>query len=156
MQEPAGIRSRIGHAESPSVRIINDGKLRAMGARPNWRAIGFDMRAAESTARDVEQRQCAAAMDAWNERTHVRRDPDPSPSIGVAIAAGHRWLQVYCPGCRQVKEVDLVAVDRHPAASLSSLIPALSCTSCPGGAPFARILGATKFRQPPKWKTLPL
>lgn len=114
------------------------------------------MDAAEHTAREAERRQCADVMEAWNERARIRRDPDPSPSIGVALTAGFHWLQVYCPGCRQVSQVDLRQVDRHPAASLSSLIPSLSCRRCIGGAPFAKLHGATAARQAPRWKQHPL
>lgn len=126
-----------------------------MGSKPDWRIIGLDMSSAEQTAREVERRQCAEVMAAWNERASIRRDPDPSPSIGVALTAGFHWLQVYCPGCRQVSEVDLRQVDRHPAARISSLIPALSCRRCIGGAPFAKLRGVTQARQSPRWKYHP-
>src|SRR4051794_28712924 len=104
-----------------------------MGSRPDWRTIKRNLASAERAARDAERRQ---VIEAWNERTRIRRDPDPLPSTGVAITAGYPWLQVYCLGCRQVSDVDLRTIDRHSAASLSSLIPALSCRRCVSGAPF--------------------
>jgi hypothetical protein len=33
---------------------------------------------------------------------------------GTALKAGYRWLDVYCGGCRQVKPIDLAAIDIHP------------------------------------------
>ncbi|HMJ44222.1 MAG TPA: hypothetical protein VK522_18295 [Pseudolabrys sp.] len=127
-----------------------------MGSKPDWRTIGFTMTAAERIAREAERRQCAEVIDAWNERARVRRDPDPSPSIGVALAAGYPWLQVYCPGCRQASQVDLRTINRHPAASLSSLIPALSCRRCTGGAPFAKLQGASMVYLAPRWRKVPI
>jgi hypothetical protein len=55
--------------------------------------------------------------------------------------AGYRWLSVYCRGCRQVAEVDLAALDRHPRASLSSLIPSLACRNCRGNESMPKLLG---------------
>ena len=123
-----------------------------MGSKPDWRTINRNLASAERVARDAERRQCAEVIEAWNERTRIRRDPDPSPSIGVAITAGYPWLQVYCPGCRQVSEVDLRTIDRHPAARVSSLIPALSCRRCIGSARFAKLRGLTAAKQAPHWK----
>jgi hypothetical protein len=38
-----------------------------------------------------------------------------------------------------VGSVDLRTLDRHPGASISSLIPSLSCRRCPPHAPFAKL-----------------
>jgi hypothetical protein len=46
---------------------------------------------------------------------------DWSPMIGVALAARFYWLDAYCPGCRQVKQVDLRKLDRHPQTTLYGL-----------------------------------
>jgi hypothetical protein len=45
------------------------------------------------------------------------------------------------PGCGVVGEIDLRALDRHPGASLESLIPELSCTRCSPNPPFAKLIG---------------
>jgi hypothetical protein len=60
---------------------------------------------------------------------------DHQPSIGdwqgfahvfeKAIAAGLPWLA--CPACQQVGAIDLRTLDRHPGASISSLISSVSC-----------------------------
>jgi hypothetical protein len=62
-----------------------------------------------------------------------------SPTIGAAITAGYWFLWVRCPACRTINAIDLRAVDRHPDAAVSSLIPALSCRSCRPNAPFADV-----------------
>jgi hypothetical protein len=46
---------------------------------------------------------------------------DWSSAIGTALVAGYRWLDVYCPGCRQVKLVDPASVDIIAAAGASAL-----------------------------------
>jgi len=46
---------------------------------------------------------------------------------------------VHCPGCGTVKDVDLLKIDRHPGAPITSLIPELSCRNCRPHAPFARL-----------------
>jgi hypothetical protein len=55
------------------------------------------------------------------------RDLRLYPTIGSAIAAGVPWLTYSCPACQQVGWVDLRTLDRHPGASISSLIPSVSC-----------------------------
>src|SRR5262249_24715006 len=61
------------------------------------------------------------------------------PTIGAAIAAGLPWLNYSCPACGQVGCIDLRTLDRHPRASISSLIPSVSCRRCSPNAPFARL-----------------
>jgi hypothetical protein len=68
------------------------------------------------------------------------------PTIGGAVIAGFPFLDFYCPGCLQCGTVDLRQIDRHPSASLQSLIPALSCRRCTPNPPFAQLAG---LRQPP-------
>jgi hypothetical protein len=63
--------------------------------------------AARTTA--AERERCAAIVERWNEQPTY----DWSPAIGTALKAHYRWLDVYCAGCRQVKPIDLAAVDIH-------------------------------------------
>ena len=48
-------------------------------------------------------------------------------TIGAAIAAGVPWLSFSCPACAQFGSIDLRTLDRHPGASISSLIPSVAC-----------------------------
>jgi hypothetical protein len=59
--------------------------------------------------------------------------------IGAAIASGFPWLMFSCPACRTFSSMDLRTLDRHPGASISSLIPSLSCRRCSPHAPFAKL-----------------
>ena len=80
-------------------------------------------------------------MAIWNARLARGADLFFAPTIGGAIAAGRPMLTFYCPGCGVTGEVDLRKVERHPRASVESLIPALSCRRCRPQAPFARLIG---------------
>jgi hypothetical protein len=68
-----------------------------------------------------------------------------SPSIRAALVAGYHWLEVYCPGCRTSRVVDIRAIDRHPEASVGSLVLDLKCGWCPGSAPMPRLLGLSQL-----------
>jgi hypothetical protein len=56
-------------------------------------------------------------------------------------AAGTPWLDVFCPGCGTSRAIDLRNVDRHPLASVATLVLGLRCSWCPESAPMPRILG---------------
>lgn len=77
----------------------------------------------------------------WNMRAQLGRRQTFFPTIGTAIAAETPILEVVCPACLVVGEIDIRKLDRHPDASLSSLIPALSCRRCCPNPPFARLIG---------------
>jgi len=51
---------------------------------------------------------------------------------------------VWCPGCKQAKQVDLRTLNRHREARIETLIPMLSCRTCKPSPPFAPLLGLSK------------
>jgi hypothetical protein len=83
-------------------------------------------------------------IEAWNARIAAQMPMLWSPLIGPSIAAGYPYLRAFCPGCRTERAVDLRKVKRHPFASVTSLIPALSCNMCRPNAPFAKIAGLSQ------------
>jgi hypothetical protein len=89
--------------------------------------------------RSARQPLTLRIVEIWNARQAGGRALWFYPTIGAAIAAGFPWLTYSCPGCRMVGSVDLRAIDRHPGASISSLIPSLSCRRCSPHAPFAKL-----------------
>ena len=98
--------------------------------------------AAEAKRAEAERKAIAEAQKIvaiWNARQAGGRALWFYPTIGAAIAAGLPWLTFSCPACGQVGSVDLRTLDRHPGASISSLIPSLSCRRCSPNAPFARL-----------------
>ena len=116
--------------------------------------MGFNRRKMEDQRRTAAEKEAATRratdaqvledaerlITAWNERQAKRMPMLFSPTIGAAIAAGYWFLWVRCPACRTINAIDLRAVDRHPDAAASSLIPALSCRSCRPNAPFAELV----------------
>jgi hypothetical protein len=46
----------------------------------------------------------------------------------------------FVSACYRIGEIDLRQVDRHPDASISSLIQELSCRSCRPNPPFAKLI----------------
>jgi hypothetical protein len=112
---------------------------------PNRRAQERERAAALAAEAAKRQQAERAAIDEarkivaiWNARQAGGRALWFYPTIGAAIVAGFPWLSFSCPACRQIGEVDLRTLDRHPAASISSLIPAISCR-CSPHAPFAKL-----------------
>jgi hypothetical protein len=104
-------------------------------------------RAAEEAKRAEAERNAAAEaqkiVEIWNARQASGRSLWFYPTVGAAIAAGFPWLMFSCPACRQFGSVDLRRLDRHPRASISSLIPSLSCRRCSPNPPFAKLEALT-------------
>ena len=100
-------------------------------------------RAAEEAKRAEAERKAIAdahkIVSIWNARQAGGRALWFYPTIGAAIAAGFPWLSFSCPACHQWGSVDLRTLDRHPGASISSLIPLVSCRRCSPHAPFAKL-----------------
>jgi hypothetical protein len=55
------------------------------------------------------------------------------PALLLAHPAGK--LSIYWPGCRTSPAIDIRTLDRHPLASVGSLVLGLRCSFCPGSAP---------------------
>jgi hypothetical protein len=84
-----------------------------MGMRPGDKDLEQEHREAERQRNSANHALCVEAVTEWNRLMDRRRKPGWSPTIGVALAARFFWLDVFCPGCRQVKQVDLRKLDRH-------------------------------------------
>jgi hypothetical protein len=118
---------------------------------PNRRAQERERAAALAVERakraEAERKSVAEALKIvaiWNARQAGGRALWFYPTIGAAVAAGLPWLSYSCPACGQVGSVDLRTLDRHPRASISSLIPSVSCRRCSPNAPFARFANASR------------
>jgi hypothetical protein len=51
-----------------------------------------------------------------------------SPTIRAALVAGIPWLDAFCPGCGTSPAIDLRTLDRHPLASIGTLVLGLRCS----------------------------
>ena len=120
-----------------------------MGMRPSDNDIDREISEAEKYADAANHALAAKAVTRWNklmERSASRHKPGWSPMVCVAVAAKFYFLDVYCPGCRQLKQVDLRKLDRHERTTLHGLIPMLSCRSCQPHPPFARLVRLSKHQ----------
>jgi len=100
-------------------------------------ALHMRARAAEKAAHDA----AVHVIERWNAATVAGRGALWSPTIRCAAMAGMPWLDVYCPGCRTSRTIDIRTIDRHPLASVGSLVVGLRCSWCPGSAPMPIING---------------
>jgi hypothetical protein len=107
------------------------------------RTRGLDIKAgAKQRAADKAARaEANAVIERWNEQLASSRDMLWSPTIRAALIAGTPWLDVFCPGCGTSRAIDLRNVDRHPLASVATLVLGLRCSWCPESAPMPRVLG---------------
>jgi hypothetical protein len=117
--------------------------------RPGDKDLEQEQRYAARTHDAAHRALCVEAVTEWNRLMERRYKPRWSPMIGVAIAARFYFLDVYCPGCRQFKQVDLRPLGRHPQMTLFGLIPALSCQSCQPSPPFAQLVKLSQY----KWES---
>jgi hypothetical protein len=79
-------------------------------------------------------------IDLWNRRLERGDVPLHYPTLTAAVRAGRTTLTFRCPACDLIGEADVRAFDRHPHASISSLIPALTCPRCTPNGPFVKLL----------------
>jgi hypothetical protein len=114
-----------------------------MGIRTRGLDIGIKARrqVADATARA----EAKAVIERWNEQLAAGREMLWSPTIRAALIAGIPWLDVHCSGCGTSRAIDLRTVDRHPLASVGTLVLGLRCSWCPGSAPMPKILGLHAF-----------
>ena len=98
---------------------------------------GFRRDAADKAVRA----EAEAVIQRWNDQLTLGRDILWSPTIRAALLAGTPWLDVLWPGCGTSKPIDLCTVDRHPLASVGTLVLGLRCSWCPGSAPMPKLLG---------------
>jgi hypothetical protein len=83
------------------------------------RTRGLDIKAGAAKLKAVIQR--------WNDQLSRGRDMLWSPAIRAALA-GMPWLDVFCPGCGTSRVTDLLTLDRHPLASVGTLVLGLRCS----------------------------
>ena len=114
-----------------------------MGMRPSDKDIEREIRAGKKAAEAADRALAERAVTEWNtlmQSGAARHRPAWSPTVGVAVAARFYFLDAFCPGCRQVKQVDLRKLDRHERSTLQGLIPLLSCCNCQPQPPLAKLL----------------
>jgi hypothetical protein len=119
--------------------LYRGARLVAMGVRT--RGLDIATNAKRQVADAAARAEAKAVIERWNEQLVASRDILWSPTIRAALIAGTPWLDVFCPGCGTSRAIDLREVDRHPLASVATLVLGLRCSWCPETAPMPRILG---------------
>ena len=78
-----------------------------------------------------EDQKAGRVVGLWNAR--IARDAEPLfvPTIAAALRAARPFLEFQCRACGLIGEVDVRKFDRHPRATLNSLVPEMSCPRCP-------------------------
>jgi hypothetical protein len=109
-------------------------------SRRKWEKMTRAKQAAEEAVRAAARHGIATRARKVEEIWNARSDLFFYPTIRAAITAGCPWLDYMCPACCRIGEIDLRQVDRHPDASISSLIQELSCRSCRPNPPFAKLV----------------
>jgi hypothetical protein len=119
------------------------GPKRCAGRVAGVRTRGLDIKAggAKLKADRAARAEAEAVIQRWNDQLSRGRDMLWSPTIRAALIAGTPWLDVFCPGCGTGRAIDLRTVDRHPLASVGTLVLGLRCSWCPGSAPMPKLLG---------------
>lgn len=116
-----------------------------MGTKSRETIYGSSVRAAAARATEARKQADRLAVDAWNKRMLGFQGPaQPSPTLGDALNAGYRYLEVRCLGCDTHQTVALDIVRRpkttpvHETGTLHALppvlgSPALSLQAQPSG-----------------------
>jgi len=114
-----------------------------MRGRHGGSDTGLDIKASatRSAADKAMRAEAEAVIQRWNDQIGLGRDMLWSPAIRAALIAGTPWLDVFCPGCGTSRTIDLRTIDRHPLASVGTLVLGLRCSWCPGSAPMPKLLG---------------
>jgi hypothetical protein len=110
-----------------------------MGVRT--RGLDIAINAKRQVADAAARAEAKGVVERWNEQLAASRDMLWSPTIRAALIAGTPWLDVCCAGCGTSRAIDLRKVDRHPLASVTTLVLGLRCSWCPELAPMPRTLG---------------
>src|SRR5258708_5280831 len=98
-------------------------------------------------AEGAARKEAVHVVERWN----AERSPLWSPTIRCAVVAGTPWLDVYCPGCRTIRAIDIHTLDRHPLASVGSLVIGFRCSWCPGSAPMPVLTGLHAVLPAARW-----
>jgi hypothetical protein len=107
----------------------------------NQRRLDRIEQKARDAVTDKAVRDAKRIVAIWNGRRAKGRELWFHLRIRAAIAAGPPWLTFICPARQQIGEIDLRRFDRHPNATIESLILALSCRRCRPNPPFVMLLG---------------
>jgi len=112
-----------------------------MGTKSRETIYGASIRASAQRATEARRKADRLACEAWTERMLGFQGPaQPSPTLGDAINAGYRYLEVKCLGCNTHQTVALDIVRRPKTTPVQELERYMRCRQCSevGGYPYKR------------------
>jgi hypothetical protein len=105
--------------------------LSRMGTKSRETIYGASVRAAAEQAAEARKAADRLACQAWNARMLGFKGPaQPSPTLGDALNAGYRYLEVRCIGCDTNQTVALDIVRRPKATPVHELERYMRCKDC--------------------------
>jgi hypothetical protein len=112
-----------------------------MGTKSRETIYGASVRAAAEKAAHARKDADKLAVEAWNKRMLGFKGPaQPSPTLGDALNAGFRYLEVRCLGCDTHQTVALDIVRRPKTTPIHELERYMRSRDCSQvrGYPFKR------------------
>lgn len=102
-----------------------------MTTKSRERIYGAAVRAAAERAAAARKEADRLACEAWNKRMLGFQGPaQPSPTLGDALNAGYRYLEVKCLGCETHQTVALDIIRRRKSTPIHELERAMRCRQC--------------------------
>jgi hypothetical protein len=102
-----------------------------MGTKSRETIYGASVRAAAERATQARKEADRLACEAWNKRMLGFQGPaQPSPTLGDALNAGYRYLEVRCLGCDTHQTVALDIVRRPKTMPIHELERYMRCKDC--------------------------
>jgi hypothetical protein len=89
----------------------------------------------------LDRRWSELVVGIFNARLAAGRRVLLWPTVGAALAAGHPWLHLRCPGCATTTAVDLRVICRPPDTAIGAILPSLRCRLCEGRNPPPVVIG---------------
>jgi hypothetical protein len=144
VQEPAGRRTRFGHAKSASVpsaaalksimtsRWPERFMYGVFGLTPPAPAGGREAKARQFLEAKAAAEDAVAVISYFNACLAEMREPWFMPTIRGAIVAGHPWMIVGCRSCDTVIDFDLRMKPRKPDATILLALAEVACPRCNG------------------------
>ncbi len=102
-----------------------------MGTKSRETLFGSSVRISAARAKAARKEADRLACQAWNERMLGFQGPaQPSPTLGDALNAGFRYLEVRCLGCDTHQTVPLDIVRRPKPTPIHELERYMRCKNC--------------------------
>jgi hypothetical protein len=102
-----------------------------MSTKSRESIYGSTIRHSAERAKEARKEADKLTCEAWNYRMLGYKGPaQPSPTLGDALNAGYRYLELRCLGCDTHQTVALDIVRRPKTTSIHELERYMRCRDC--------------------------